>query len=330
MCAKMRVAPFVALVPCLLFCTLARAEQTAQLSWTRTEGAEACASRAQIERRVELQLGRNPFVREADPGALSFEGVVDRAPNGAFRARLFVADAASLRTPRELVGDAVSCQSLEDATALSIALAIDPLALTPKVEPVVQAPTPRAPEVVVRPASRPERPRSPAHPEGLGGELEGRATMLGNVLPRTSFGAGVEGQLKLGSHASLAVGGQVQPEIRDGDYAFGLSAGTVGGCAGALLGQRIRVEGCGRVLMGGIHAVVYRLEPTEPGQRIWVAAGLGTNVHVQVIGPFGIEGSVFGLGSLVRPRFFVSGTNATVFEVPALGVGATLGLFARL
>jgi hypothetical protein len=31
----------------------------------------------------------------------------------------------------------------------------------------------------------------------------------------------------------------------------------------------------------------------------------------------------------VRPRFFVSGTNETVFTVPAAGGGGSLGLFAR-
>ncbi len=333
----MRLSSFAFfLAPWLALAGTARAEGSAQLSWTRSEGAETCATRAEIARRVAARLGRDPFVVRAGEDSLALEGVVDRAAGGAYRARIYAepsacASATCPRVVRELTGDAASCASLDGAVVLALALTIDPTALSspvpsPAHAPLPPPPLPTHPVPIAREAPAVTAPAR----EGLRGAFAAHATLLGNVLPSPSFGAGLEGRLRAGSRVTLSLGGLVQPEIRDGDYAFGLSAGSAGACLGTSLGPRVQVEGCGRALVGGMHAVVYRLEPTEPGQRVWVAATLGASIALRVVGPFGVEASGFGLASLVRPRFYVSGTDATVFQVPAGGYGASLGFFARL
>ena len=344
----MRLSSFASfLVPSLLFATAAHAEARAELSWTRSDGADECATRAQIARRVAKRLGRDPFVSGPTEGALTLEGVVDRAPGGAYRARIYAeppscARGECARVVRELVGDADSCASLDGAVVLALALTIDPTALaapdpgSPKASIPPPPPAPASSTGTADVLPRREVPISHGR-EGLHAGFVARATLLGNVLPSPSMGAGLEGHVRLGRYARVLLGGLVQPEMRDGSYAFGLSAGSAGACFGVGFGgresgaegDRLWIAACGRALVGGMHAVVYRLEPTEPGQRLWAAATFGASAELRLAGPFGLEASAFALTSLVRPRFFVSGTNETVFTVPAAGGGGSLGLFAR-
>jgi hypothetical protein len=151
----MRLSSFTFfLAPWLALAGTARAEASAQHSWTRGEGAETCATRAEIARRVAARLGRDPFVVRAGEDSLALEGLVDRAPGGAYRARIYAEPAGCASAPcprvvRELTGDAASCASLDGAVVLALALTIDPSRAR---EP--SPPAPRAPSAPAATAHR--------------------------------------------------------------------------------------------------------------------------------------------------------------------------------
>jgi hypothetical protein len=93
-----------------------------ELAWTREAGAESCADQSMLESAVVRRLGRNPFAR---PGALLVEGHAYR-DGTSYRARLALrGPSGELLGVRAFESEATSCESLLQATALAIALAVD-------------------------------------------------------------------------------------------------------------------------------------------------------------------------------------------------------------
>ncbi|MDO9015967.1 MAG: hypothetical protein Q8S73_44555 [Deltaproteobacteria bacterium] len=97
-----------------------------RLAWVRGADADACPDGAWLRREVARRLRRDPF---DDDGPRSFEAVVERASPG-WRATLRVRDReGTLLGERTLTHDAERCDPIADASALAVALAVDPDAL---------------------------------------------------------------------------------------------------------------------------------------------------------------------------------------------------------
>lgn len=106
-----------------LTATRAVAMEPVRLAWARGEGAGVCAAEKAIAERVTARLGEGAISAGA---ARSIEAVVQGTEKG-FRAVLYVRDATGALTgSRELTSESESCASIEAASVLAIALAIDP------------------------------------------------------------------------------------------------------------------------------------------------------------------------------------------------------------
>ena len=101
----------------------AEAPPTYSLSWVRSEGAESCPAGRALVSEVERRLGRKVFDASAER---AFEVVVSRAGD-TFKSDVYVRDASGATVGhRALSGDEPGCGPLLNATALAIALVIDP------------------------------------------------------------------------------------------------------------------------------------------------------------------------------------------------------------
>lgn len=129
---------------------------TYALAWVRDEGAESCAAAGALVRDVNARLGYSPF----DPNAARvIEIRIERIASG-FRSRLFVRGPDGAALGRRLItSDDSACDALLSATALAVALLIDPesASRTPPSAPPPATSTPAPPRT-------PPAPRAPAQP----------------------------------------------------------------------------------------------------------------------------------------------------------------------
>jgi hypothetical protein len=164
----------VPLVTAILFAGSSPAPRTAELHYERSAGAESCPDAAGIERAVIQRLGYDPFTA----GASRTIRAQMLADGRALRSRIQIEEAANARTgAREITSASGNCAELAASTALAIAIAIDPLALTrpPGVapperhEPEPRRSTPRArepsAEIAAPDAGYPTEPIDQPQPE---------------------------------------------------------------------------------------------------------------------------------------------------------------------
>jgi hypothetical protein len=252
----------------------ARAEPppTVRLSLVRADGAEACAGVNELEAAVSRRLRRNPFSNER---VRDIEVVVSREQRR-WVARLFLRQPkGDLVGTRVLESDEESCDPLLASTALAIALSIDPDAALGPVDAPVKAPPKPAPP----PAPPPSPPPPPAAPSGArhDAEITARFVMGVGLLPKVAPGFGLAASGRVVTRVRWAIGTYLLPEQQTSDrtFGFGLGALFVSGCASPVLATHFDLGLCLGLHAGVIHAVVYELLPTAPGDRAWVA-GAGT------------------------------------------------------
>jgi hypothetical protein len=325
----------------LLGTTLAAASAHAQpepvrLAWIRGKGADACSSPQQIADQVAARLGTSPFAANA---ARSIDAYVTRSESG-WRAEIYVRGRdGALAGSRELTSEAPDCAPIESASVLAIALAIDPDAgLRPPPAPA-PAPPPaaaRTPLPAPLPARVPPSPppaplhRSPA--AGLGSSSVALRAGAGvGLLPRPAAG------LSLAAHVAIARSAQLtgevlwMPEVRAADarFAFGLTALALGACVDVVRREQADLAACGSLWGGALHAVVYSLKPTEPGDRAWAGAAASPRLRIRVASGLYIEAGMHVLVPIIRQPFTVTGWKDPVFQqapvtlLPFAGLGAT-------
>jgi hypothetical protein len=317
-----------------------RAQPSVRLVWVREESAEGCSDGAAIARSVSARLGKNVF---SDSATTSIEGVIERAGKG-WLAHLYLRGAdGHLAGVRHPSSEGPDCAALDAAAALAVALAIDPQA-TLRLPAAADIPSsyapPTATHAVVLTAALPkEDARSPAQQLPAiavdpwqrpgGSEFTGRALLGVGLMPHAAAGVGLSATVAIGHWAAATVGALYWPEVHtaDGDFAFGLTAGWVGGCARSS-GARAGASVCGKVLLGAIHSVVFALEPTDPGDRAWAGAALSAQARLRLFGPVMAEFGIEGIAPMTRQRFLVRGRSDPVFQQePIAGVGfAGLGV----
>ncbi len=303
------------------------APERVALAWVRAEGAERCASTAAIQAAVRARLGRDPF----DPRApVSAEGQVVRV-EGAWRAWLVFRDADGVvLLRRELRDTADDCATLSAAVALSLSLALAPVA-----PPAPSAPTPaddaeRAPPPVMdAPPIRttPTPPRVASRTTiGAGAEL------LFGALPGVAPGALVRVESAWSPRVVAALRVAFQPERRteapDEGWAFGMTRASIGLCARAAPHARVEFVGCVQLSGGLVHGVSFGLRPVAPGNYGWASAGIEGRATVRLVGPLVASVSAAPQWAFARNRFVAEGREAPVYDqsAGALALEVSLGV----
>ncbi|MFT3768837.1 MAG: hypothetical protein QM820_25615 [Minicystis sp.] len=322
-----------------------------RFAWVRAEGADACASQEQIAERVTARLGKSPF---AEVAARSIEAIVSRAEHG-FRAGIYVRGKhGALAGSRELTSEALDCATIEAASVLAIALAIDPEASTrpaaaaPSAAPPTAAPNAVTPApdamtpAVLQPApsasisappsitASPPAPRSPPpSSDRLGGSgLALRAGLGLGLLPAPAPGVSLAGHFALTRSAQITAEALFLPEARtsDGRFGFGLTALSVGACVVAFGGSAADLAACGSIWGGALHAVVYDLQPTAPGDYAWAGAAATPRLRVRIAPHVHAEVGAHVLVPITRRPFVVSGWADPVFRQAPVTVLPFAGL----
>ena len=307
-----------------------------RFSWVRGEGAEGCADQQRIAEQVSARLGKSPFSAEAPR---SIEAVVSRAEHG-YRAVIFVrGEGAGPVGTRELGSEAVGCASIEAASVLAIALAIDPdgALRAPETPPLPALPAPPAPPPPLPapfvPAPRPIAPPiAPVAPRDRLG-ASGLALRVGagfGLLPQITAGVALAGHVSLGARVDLAAEALWMPEARTDDarFSFGLTALSLGACFVPVRADSVDLAACAAIWGGALHAVVFDLQPASPGDYPWVAASAAPRLRVRLGPHVHLEAGAHLLFPITRPPFTVSGWKDPVFRqspvtgLPFVGLGA--------
>jgi hypothetical protein len=301
---------------------------TYSLAWVRDDGAESCPPGRELAADVAQRLGRSPF----DPAApRAIEIRVERTATG-FRSRVHVrgGDGSTLGR-RMLASDEPSCAPLFSATALAVALLIDPDAAlreparSPAVaeftEPEPPPPPPPAPPPPqpAAPAPTTDRPRAPARRE----HEVAAATLLGaytlGLTPEGSPGAALQFGGRLTTHWGWSVAAlYVDPsEASQGDVTFsvGLTAASAFVSFRPLpRGTNLAIEAGPWLGVLGTSVVVSDARPTSavatsPGDFLFAALSAGVGFEATVSTNVFVTARGHLLAPLVRRQLSVSVEN---------------------
>jgi hypothetical protein len=318
---------------------------TYALSWVRAEGAEECPSGRVLMAEVERRLGRPVFDAAA---ARAFEIEVTRF-NGTYRSDVFVraADGRALGH-RTLQSDEPGCEALLSATALAIALLIDPEAAAREAppangsavfEPAPPPPTPppAPPPPVDSPQARPPAPIAIAPPKAVTetSAISLRGELTGGLVPAASPGV----ELAFGARPwsrwgfALAAAYTAPREAARGIGALDLSLTR----AAALLTFEAARSSSARLVLGvgptvgALHVAVRQPAPvTDPGDY-WFSAAQGMlSLQLSATRQVFVELGASGFVALVRQQFQVRGQAEPVFRQPPVSASGFVGAGVRL
>jgi hypothetical protein len=318
------------------------APPTYGLSWVRAEGAEACPNGRALVAEVERRVGRAVFDVAAER---SFAVEVTRVGDG-FRSDVYVRDGAGHAIGhRQLQSDEPGCGALLNATALAIALVIDPEAAAhepapgksvvtfeapPPAPPPAPAPPPPAPVVLAAPSPEMLLPARAARTPltwSLRSQLTGGMVPAASpgfelalgVRPGQRFGYALSGSYTLSQLAKRGIG-----SLEIGLTRFGALATLDAGRSSSV---RL-VLGAGPSL-GAFHVAVRQPAPvTDPGDYWFVAAQLVADLQISVTKDIFVELGGAGLVPLRRQEFLVRAQADPVWRqalfsgLGFLGVGA--------
>ncbi|HEY6077477.1 MAG TPA: hypothetical protein VIW29_01660 [Polyangiaceae bacterium] len=311
---------------------------TYSLSWVRGEGAEACPPARALASEVERRLGRKVF----DPASeRAFEVQVTRSAEH-YQSDVFVRDErGGTLGHRSLESDEPDCAAVFNATALAIALVIDPEAASrqPDASKAVAAFDTPAPAVAA-PASPP-----PAPPPAPAPELPPAAPAERHVPTSIALRTELSSGLVPGVSTGLALAFTARPDERFGfaasaSYTAPRTAREGGGVYDIALtrvglaltfdparSRRFRLALSGGLSVGAFHLGVIEPAPVlEPGNFLFLALELGADLQVSITEGFFIE--LGGLAQLnpLRQAFFVAGEPEPVWQQPVLCGAGFLGL----
>lgn len=315
---------------------------TYSLSWVRGDGAESCPAGRVLAAEVERRLGRKVFDAAAER---SFEVEVVRVGER-FKSDVYVRDASGRAVGhRSLQGDEPGCAALLGATALAIALVIDPEAAAR--EPVASA-TFEAP-----PAPMPPTPPAPPHPAPAPAPVAvtrvervlvmpsrplltvaWRGHVTGALVPRVSPGVELSVNARLGERWGIGASAQY---VRSQHAASGIGAFDIGltrasllGTYDAAAGESVRWLLAGGPSLGALHLAVREPAPvTAPGDYLLLALALESELQVSVSKEVFLDLGVAGALPLRRQEFLVRGQADPVWRQPRFAGSGFLGVGAR-
>jgi hypothetical protein len=320
----------------LLAPRLAHGDDGVELSWVRGKGADGCPGLGDLRAGVLERLRRDPFV---PGGSRTFEAGIQREGDR-WVATIVERDAAGAPLgERELTSDAPECRSIASAVALALALAIDPDAF---VEPPRNAPTRPRPQGREGPVAAIHgadlepcaRPGAPGSPDGSSASPSARpaavrvgvgALLTTGIVPGAAPGIAWDAGLRVFEHLYATGGVWWLPESRKDTFAFGLTAASLGMCLAGPRWGPVTASGCAGLLAGSVHSVVFELTPTQPGDRIWVAASFTPHLSFSVVGPSYVDVG----GAVVVPfrpyDFAVAGHTDPAYREAAVSLAGLLG-----
>jgi hypothetical protein len=220
--------------------------------------------------------------------------------------------------------EAASCQDLADATALIIALMIDPEAVAAHAtQPRPVAPPPPAP------AAPPKKPRTiqylvglyaagsqgtlPSLDAGLGGGI-GLAGRLWRVELRGTYG------LRRDQHAAAP-----PPAPADSYGQFNFTAAALAGCFN--LGREGLAFGpCADAELGVVSAKGVNVSQSLPADTVWLALGGGVYAAVSLGPHLSIPLHLDVLAPLRRSEFVFKNVSGRVFQAPVVGGRISAGI----
>jgi hypothetical protein len=289
-----------------------------ELSWS---APDSCPSNAWVEQRVARILNRPPVVRE---GQVLLVHARVGPPEREQRWRVEIeTNNGQRQSSRSL--DAASCEELADATALLVAILIEPH-VEPESPP---APPPPPKPVTLAPAPSPPRALEPS----LRFVLGGFAASESGLMPRWAFGLGVEGGVAWRAlHANVSAASWLPVETtapdseRQGARFRAFSTGARM-CVVQPLQPRIAGGLCGGVELAFLSAHGFGpgvQEHTEPARFVSLAAGpqlgwaatrnFGLRLRAEVLVPLGSRSFVF------------EGSAPATIHSPGPGALLTLGV----
>jgi hypothetical protein len=244
---------------------------------------------------------------------------------------------------------AETCEQLADATALILALMIDPTASRRKPEPIAVAPPvvpPPPPPPVVAPPPPPVAPPAPAPRAAAPPLPEPRrrwpstalavvVTAVGDVgtLPGPAIGVGGSLGLSLGAYRFTTELGYFP--TRSGHLAdrpaaggdFTLVTGATVACRSVLTLGRASAGVCLGAELDAVLAKGFGVSQPQSGTARWGALLAGGRVDVKVAGPVSAELRVAGVVPFARPPFYFDDIG-TVYRPTAVALRLGLGLRA--
>jgi hypothetical protein len=288
------------------------------LRWTAPAG---CPGGDRIVAEVERLLGASGA---RPPAPLAVAATVTPDPAGGLRAHL---EAESPDGPRTKELQAASCDALADATAIILALMIDPTALAapvpapPPLPAPPAAPVPASPPLPAPPAAPvpvPAPPPTPAAPPPSA-SLRPRFHLLAwaladaGTLPGVSFAAGGAVALSLGAlRLELGAGAfpgrstvLAQRPTAGGDVS--LVAGTAGVCYGVLAPGRFELSPCLVVAVGRLHATGFGVSNPGEGSALWSALEPGARLGWSPLARLALVLRAGASVPFARPSFVLAG-----------------------
>jgi hypothetical protein len=310
------------------------AAPTYSLSWVRGDGADSCPAGRVLAAEVERRLGRKVFDAAAER---SFEVEVVRVGER-FKSDVYVRDAAgAVMGHRSLQGDEPGCATLLGATALAIALVIDPEAAArapaasatfdappaPESPPPAPAPVPAKPETVT--VTRVERvivrePRALVT-ASLRGLIAG--ALVPRVSPGLELALGVRPDERWGVCLSAAYVSPQNASVGAGSFDVGLTRANVLGTFDLSRSGPVRwVLGAGAAL-GALHLAVREPAPVlDAGDFAWWSLVLESSLQVSVTKGVFVELGAGLHAPLLRQEFLARGQAEPVWrQSPVAGSG---------
>jgi hypothetical protein len=333
----------------------------ARLAWVRDESAQSCPDALQMEARLRSRLDVDPFT--GTPQRL-IEAIVRRT-EGIFVAHIAVRgiDGALLGT-RDLTSASADCGGLANAAVVAMAMSLtigDEASETdldsassappdasdssprsasdaPSAAPSSAAPTASAtslaPLHLVVDTERPPLAQPPAGPPAIATSVHASANAMfhGGILPLLGAGFGLQVDARIHRYARVGVGLAWLPDqgtyTLAGRFDFGLTAATAGVCIDVLGSSPHTFAFCAAAWLGGIHTVVYDLQPIAPGLVPWFGISNTIRVSFRLVGPLEIQFEGGGILNVTRNHFALS-DGAAVFVQSPIGFIGRVGLGVR-
>jgi len=270
---------------------------TAFLSVTREEGAESCPDTEALRLHVDRLRGHQA-TREPSAYRVRFS-----QRSGVFRADIQVGTGGGARVLRD---KRATCASLEQATALTLALLLDSDASEIFPEPV--APEPVAPRDAEPPVAHERAPSEP-EPRNSGVHLAlalGGGALFGVVQPAA---ATVQAELGIGVNRFRTGIGVLWMPTQTHDFGPGqlretLLSGVARTCLTAARSAEVRFDLCSGVYAGLRHVQAHGYTRDDSADKAWLAVPVGVSLAT-TSSPVGVEVDASALVPLRRNDFSI-------------------------
>jgi hypothetical protein len=289
----------------------AYATPSARLVYSRARGAESCPDEGALRAAVAARVGYDPFFPWAKQTVVAS---VMPAPSGGFAATVTLVDEEGVGRGGHTLAIDGECRELIDATALAIAIAIDPHALDPRprtpapqpVEAPVEAPPIRIPPLAL---AEPDALPPPAAADPVAFEGTAAFAVAAGLAPSPAIGGALGVAARL-THASIGVEGRMDatasaPAQRGGRVSSELWIAGVLACAHA---RRVLLCGLGQIGRQG--ASSEGVPVPELKSALWLGAGGRVGVEVPVQPVLGLRVQTDVVGNLQRHTFVLNGLPA--------------------